>query len=521
MSDIDDFRDVTLHYAGTEEAASSGGEAGPLPFDTAAFGFVLKHAATIRVAIGEGEPQSRRVEAGEWICIPPGSRCVFKREDGRAFRVVLIRFRARLRNGEDASSWPVPSDGTGGGWPLVTFRLPQASGWLADFTNDADGRVSRDPAGYYRLQSHLYAIASACAATARKPRSPEDELVRYVDRAKRHMHVRYAEPADMEETAKLSGASASRFYELFREQTGLSPHKYRTTIRLNESLRLLANSRIPVMEVAHAVGYADELYFSKLFKRHMGLTPTEYAARARKKIVIPPIFAGDLAVLGVTPELVLDKGWSERPERYMELIERSRPELILTSPISDDLYRTLSGIAPVVPLAWKSCPWRQRLLQIGGLLDMPSVAERWLAFFERKASNARYHIERQLGKEPYLIVNADGGSFRVFGMRMKKMKDLFYDDLGVTPPDAAADFDFVDADSLDGVAAIGCGNALFLVPSGHPDEYGDELEERWRQCRGSAARTLVVRYEGPLLYNAAMHAGLIDGTVSRLLRLAK
>ena len=49
-----------------------------------------------------------------------------------------------------------------------------------------------------------------------------------------------------------------------------------TAYRIDRAVELLQQTDIPVREIAVRVGYTDANYFTKVFKRHLGVTPTEY-----------------------------------------------------------------------------------------------------------------------------------------------------------------------------------------------------------------------------------------------------
>lgn len=449
------------------------------------YGFVMKE--NIKVTMEHGvKSKTSTVLSGELFFIPSHCRCTIENSGEQTSRVILIRFQ--YVGGELDSSC----------FQIYTFRLPQAFYWIQDFLND--GR-NHDKALYYRLQSHIYSITSAFTAHTLKPKSKDGNLIDYVEQTKKYMQEHYNKPVDIEEIAQLSGSSSSRFYKAFKRYTGLSPNKFITTTRLNASLSLLANTSLPVMDVAHLVGYLDELYFSRLFKKHMGLTPTEYAACANKRIAnLSPVFQGDLSVLGITPKISLHRGWSLHPEQYIKQIENCHPELILTSPVSEDIYERLQKIAPVVVLYWKHYSWRDCLLKISQALNLTSVAEHWLTYFDIKLENANQHISQQLG-ESFLVVGVLEGQFRVFGMQQQKKKDLFYDNLHVT--------------SLDEIAALGSDHVVFMVQSSIPEGFCNQLEEDWKEGNHNR-KCIFVRHTEALLYNAAVHESLIDEIVQLL-----
>ena len=60
----------------------------------------------------------------------------------------------------------------------------------------------------------------------------------------------------------------------------MAPSDYLTNYRINKACALLHESRFTVTEVANSVGYEDALYFSRVFKRIKGVSPTKYLHEA-------------------------------------------------------------------------------------------------------------------------------------------------------------------------------------------------------------------------------------------------
>jgi AraC-like DNA-binding protein len=77
----------------------------------------------------------------------------------------------------------------------------------------------------------------------------------------------------------MAGMSASHFSQLFRQSMGLSPYRYVLTVRIDKAKRLLRGSRLGVLDVALATGFADQSHFAKTFRRVTGTIPTVYRAR--------------------------------------------------------------------------------------------------------------------------------------------------------------------------------------------------------------------------------------------------
>lgn len=79
--------------------------------------------------------------------------------------------------------------------------------------------------------------------------------------------------------ASLSGLPERSFKRRFAKATGVTPLEYVHTLRLEEAKLALERGDAPIEEVAHAVGYEDASFFSRLFRREVGLTPAQYRKR--------------------------------------------------------------------------------------------------------------------------------------------------------------------------------------------------------------------------------------------------
>ena len=105
-------------------------------------------------------------------------------------------------------------------------------------------------------------------------RAPVDD--ERISRAIAHLHRSYSQPVSVDEMAAHAHLSSSRFRRLFHQRTGFSPLEYLTRLRLNHASQLMAETALSIAEIARAVGYEDPLYFSRLFRRKMGVSPTEF-----------------------------------------------------------------------------------------------------------------------------------------------------------------------------------------------------------------------------------------------------
>ncbi len=87
------------------------------------------------------------------------------------------------------------------------------------------------------------------------------------------------EELKVEEMAEAVNMSRTVFYGRVRSVVGMSPSDFLRSVRMQRASQLLARSRMAVAEVAYAVGFTDPKYFTKCFKKDVGMTPSEYRAR--------------------------------------------------------------------------------------------------------------------------------------------------------------------------------------------------------------------------------------------------
>ena len=76
--------------------------------------------------------------------------------------------------------------------------------------------------------------------------------------------------------AEMAGFTATYFSELFRETTGTTFSAYLNNIRMEEAKRLLRDTDEPVYIVAEKTGYKDPKFFSRQFRKSVGVKPADY-----------------------------------------------------------------------------------------------------------------------------------------------------------------------------------------------------------------------------------------------------
>lgn len=98
----------------------------------------------------------------------------------------------------------------------------------------------------------------------------------YVDQAIDYIHHNIKSNIKINDLASYIGIDRSYLTNIFKSVTKLSPQEYLMNYRMEQAKNMLANNHMKIGDVAEAVGYHDQLTFSKMFKKMVGVSPTEY-----------------------------------------------------------------------------------------------------------------------------------------------------------------------------------------------------------------------------------------------------
>jgi two-component system response regulator YesN len=96
----------------------------------------------------------------------------------------------------------------------------------------------------------------------------------------KHVQNHYDQDISLDQAAELCNVSLFHFTKVFKRVMGTTFVDYLTTLRMDHAIALFESTSMNVSEVSQAVGYQDQGYFSKVFKKHTGINPTDY----RRKI---------------------------------------------------------------------------------------------------------------------------------------------------------------------------------------------------------------------------------------------
>lgn len=247
-------------------------EGHPSVYQPVATGRVLSDYQLVYVARGRGsyfsEGAEKPVEEGTVIALFPGVRHAYRPDPATGWEEYWVGFKGSSVDRLQASGFHVP------GHPL--FRIGLEPSVLSIYSDIF--RTVKEQAPFYQLRAGALVyllLAEVHRLELRSEHHGEAELL--VERAKFLMHENLYGQIDPGELGERLGAGRARFYEVFKSYTGLTPYQYFLHLKINRAKEILGSEGASVKEAALRLGFEDTYYFSRLFRKKTGVSPSAWA----------------------------------------------------------------------------------------------------------------------------------------------------------------------------------------------------------------------------------------------------
>ena len=135
------------------------------------------------------------------------------------------------------------------------------------------------------LYEYLYLLA---CRFPQKNISSTEKRISYIEDALKYIELNYSEAISVQSLADWLNLERTYLYRLFKSILHVSPQEYLLDFRIRQACNLLKTTDFSVSNIARSVGYEDALYFSRLFHRKKGMTPSRYREQATQAQKIPP-----------------------------------------------------------------------------------------------------------------------------------------------------------------------------------------------------------------------------------------
>lgn len=225
------------------------------------------------VASGKGTystpDASFKLSEGDMFLIRPYTEIEYYADKDNPWEYLWVNF-----TGTDAEALLKRTDFTAEN-PVIHGCNDEIKNAMADIIANA-GTKRYEAAG---LTGRLYILLSLLMKHSHRKSTHsqrEQEKRRIIKAARDFVATNYPLPVSVEDIAEAASVSRTTLFRVFKSELNTTPVDYLTAYRIAQAKTLLIETDLSVTAVARSTGYEDNLYFSRVFRKTTGVTPTEY-----------------------------------------------------------------------------------------------------------------------------------------------------------------------------------------------------------------------------------------------------
>ncbi len=386
---------------------------------------------------------------GKLWCIIPGTSISLKAEGTTPLHMYLLSFTLHKVNQEEVNQqeWLDKQEpnfdsffNRNEEWQVKPFQqLESVMEQLFVYSKKEEDREQFF--NHFRFQKMMYDLVN------QKWTEQKEDPKRAVEHTIQYLNQHFQEQVTIEKLAQMANLSRRWYSALFKELTGKSPSDYITELRIRRAKELLPCEGVTLYEIARQVGFQDEHYFNRRFKKIVGVAPRAFI-RNRRYFATSVTYPELLYSLGVTP-IAAQCFYSQYPAYLQNSFQDVRilgdsslftegqlqsmnPDLILAPLWRDEgNYEQLSQIASTVLIA-NHGHWREELRDIGEIVGKHQTAERVIQHYEEKVAKARARLRQVLGDQTVMYLRLTGKELVAYGPGSSRGQ-MIYEQLALTP----------------------------------------------------------------------------------------
>lgn len=265
-------RDATL-----VEARQSTGDWSEAPTPDLTIGWLTtvdKASATLDLGAGRF---GGRLRTGDGILIPPGVPPVILADGLHVCRLLSLPFDSLL-DWSAAAGWNLPRDGDFGSLHAGFLRDRSLTYLLEELWREAEASEAHSSLIIDGLMLQIVGWLLRLRDDGRRmPDTARGGLAPWqLRRVVEHLEANLAEDVRLASLAELVQLSTSYFTTAFRITMGEPPHRWLIVRRVERAKGLLADPGLSITDVALAVGFGSSAHFATVFRKQVGVTPTDY-----------------------------------------------------------------------------------------------------------------------------------------------------------------------------------------------------------------------------------------------------
>lgn len=264
----ENFIDLSLYQYGYEKCAP-GHSFGPAARNHYLFHYVRSGTGTLMADDSKGVTQTYQIRSGQGFMIFPGQVNTYIADSNVPWEYIWVEFDG-LRIPEALSVTDLSKN-----HPVYHPHAKEQRDKMAEELSYICHHAEESP---FHLIGHLYLFLDYLIQSAHSTQLVSSSKMSdyYIKEAINYIEQNFQNNISIEDVAAVCGINRSYLGKIFKKSTGRSPQEFLMNYRMVKAAELLKLTSMSIADIGSAVGYENQLHFSRAFKNIYGVSPREW-----------------------------------------------------------------------------------------------------------------------------------------------------------------------------------------------------------------------------------------------------
>ena len=264
----ENFIDLCLYQYGYEKC-DPGHSFGPAARNHYLFHYILSGTGTLLADDTKGRTQTYPVRSGQGFMLFPGQITTYIADSNVPWEYIWIEFDG-LRITEALSMTNLSKNS-----PIYRPTKKELRDKLAEELMYISHHPKESP---FHLIGHLYLFLDYLIQSAHSAQLVSSSKMSdyYIKEAINYIEQNFQNNISIEDVAAVCGINRSYLGKIFKKSTGQSPQEFLMNYRMAKAAELLKLTSLSIADIGSAIGYENQLHFSRAFKNIYGVSPREW-----------------------------------------------------------------------------------------------------------------------------------------------------------------------------------------------------------------------------------------------------
>ena len=264
----ENFIDLGLYQFGWEQCDPSHSY-GPIARNHYLFHYVISGTGTLFATNSKGESVEYHIKSGQGFMIFPKQICTYIADQQIPWEYVWVEFDGlRVKETIDVTGLNIDQ-------PIYRARKKDIAETMKSEMLYIVNHKEESP---FHLIGHLYLFIDALINSTTIASTVQENSVRnfYIKESISYIEQNFQNDITIEDIARFCGLNRSYFGKIFHESMGKTPQEFLINYRMIKATELLKLTTLSIADIGSAVGYPNQLHFSRAFKNVYGISPRQW-----------------------------------------------------------------------------------------------------------------------------------------------------------------------------------------------------------------------------------------------------